>query len=99
MTRDLWKARPLALVASVAATALLAACGGGGSDSSDSGGGGGGGGGSGYFGGLTAASTTSGVQTGNGSITISGNQSCYGHGNASKYKTLQTGRKPEPENF
>lgn len=22
------------------------------------------------------------------------NQSCYGHGNASKYKTLQTGRKP-----
>ena len=30
----------------------------------------GGGGGSGYFGGLTAASTTSGVQTGNGSITI-----------------------------
>ena len=47
MTRDLWKARPLALAASVAATALLAACGGGGSDSSDSGGGGGGGGGTG----------------------------------------------------
>lgn len=46
----------------------------------------GGGGGSGYFGGLTAASTTSGVQTGNGSITIT-----YDLATVTAVPTLETG--------
>ena len=46
----------------------------------------GGGGGSGYFGGLTAASTTSGVQTGNGSITIT-----YSSTTVTAVPTLETG--------